>query len=85
MLTQKSALIHVDGNLNYRWYIDEILEPVAMSFGHQEIRPGFIFQDDNTHPNAAHIVQEYHETHLDYTHMEWPALSSNLNLEYQNI
>jgi hypothetical protein len=78
-LTQKSALIHVDGNLNSERYIHEILDPVAIPFGLQAIGQGFIFQDDNARPHAAHIVQDYHDAHLDYTHMEWPAYSPDFN------
>ena len=69
----------VDGNLNSEQYIHDILEPKAIPFGLQAIGQGFIFQDDNARPHAAHIVQDYHNANLDYTHMKWPAYSPDFN------
>ena len=78
-LTQKSAPIHVDGNLNFEQYSHENLELVAIPFGLQAIGQSVIFQDDNARPHAAHIAQGYHNANLDYTHMKWLAYSPDFN------
>ena len=76
-------LVHIDGSLNAQWYIHEILAPVAIPFGMQAVGQGFLYLDDNALPHAAGIIQDYHNSHLDYTHMEWPLYSPDLNvIEY---
>ena len=75
----KSVLHHIDGTLNAQLYIDDILDPIAIPFGRATVGPGFLFQDDNARPHATRIVQEYHERHFDYTHMQWPPYSPDLN------
>ena len=77
--TMTSALVHIDGTLNSRDYIDNILNPIAIPFGIASIGQGFLYQDDNARPHAARIVQEYHEHNLNYTHLEWPAYSPDLS------
>ena len=48
-------LVIVDGNLNSRRYIDEILRPVVVPYV-QNMGQGALFQDDNARPHRARIV-----------------------------
>lgn len=75
----RSALVLVDGSLTGQRYLDEILSEVAIPFGLASVGAGFIFQDDNARPHRAQIVTEFHEQHLDYVHMAWPACSPDLS------
>lgn len=75
----KSELVIVDNTMDSNFYLDSILEPVAIPFGLGSIGQGFIFQDDNARPHRAQIVQDFHERHLDYTHLDWPPFSPDLN------
>ena len=75
----KSALVVVDENLNAVQYRDDILGPAAVPFGLAAIGPGFLFQIDNAQPHRAHIIQDFHRAHIEYTHMEWSAHSPDLN------
>ena len=51
-------LVIVDGNLNSRRYIDEILRPVVVPYV-QNMGQGALFQDDNARPHRARIVDAY--------------------------
>ena len=51
-------LVIVDGNLNSRRYIDEILRPVVVPYV-QNMGQGALFQDDNVRPHRARIVDAY--------------------------
>ena len=76
----RSALISIEGTMTGQRYRDEILDQVAIPFGMESIGAGFI-QDDNarTYVYRAAIVNQFHEDHQDYVHMEWPSLSPDLN------
>ena len=54
----KTDLVIVDGNLNSRRYIDEILRPVVVPYV-QNMGQGALFQDDNCRPHRARIVDAY--------------------------
>ena len=75
----KSELIIVNSNLDSVAYLEDILEAVAVPFGLGSLGNGFIFQDDNARPHRAHIVEDFHRRHLEYTHMDWPPFSPDLN------
>lgn len=75
----KSAMVIVDGTMTGRKYRDDVLQEVAIPFGLASIGPGFILQDDNATPHRCALVEEFHESRLDYTHMEWPSRSPDLN------
>ena len=78
-ITQKSALVHVDGNLNSKWYIHETLQMITIPFGLQAIGQGFILQADNAKPFAVHIVQDYNNSNPVYTEIEQPAYSPDFD------
>lgn len=73
----RTALVPIDGNLNARGYIDDVLEPHAIPqvYG---MGPNAVLQDDNARPHRARIVDQ----HLQIRHvnrMDWPACSPDLN------
>ena len=76
---RKSAVHIIDGNLNAVQYRDQILEPIAIPFGLATVGKGFIIQDNNARPQRARIIEEFHENHMEYTHMQWPAYSPDVN------
>ena len=69
-------LVIVDGNLNSRRYIDEILRPVVVPYV-QNMGQGALFQDDNARPHRARIVDAYLQEQI--TRVDWPACSPDLN------
>ena len=73
----KTDLVIVDGNLNSRRYIDEILRPVVVPYV-QNMGQGALFQDDNARPHRARIVDAYLQQE-QITRVEWPACSPDLN------
>ena len=70
-------LVIVDGNLNSRRYIDELLRPVVVHYV-QNIGQGALFQDDNARPPRARIVDAYLQQE-QITRVDWPACSPHLN------
>ena len=40
---------------------------------------GFIFHDDNAYHHRARIVEDFHDRHMDYTHMQWPVCIPDMN------
>ena len=75
----KSAMVVVDGTLTGQEYRDQILKETVIPFGLQSVGPGFIFQDDNAPPHRYAVTSAFHEEHLDYTHLQWPSRSPDLN------
>jgi transposase len=69
----------MNGTLNAISYLYDILNPIAIPIGLASVDPRLILQDDNARPHRARIVQEYHDQHLNYTHLKWPSYSPDLN------
>ena len=55
--TRRTQAVSIQGNLNGRRYIDEILTPHVVPMSQQHGN-GFILQDDNARPHRAHIVAD---------------------------
>lgn len=75
----RSPLVFVPGTMTGVRYLNDILAEHAIPFGLRSIGPGFIYQDDNARPHRAAIVNNFHQEHLEYVHMDWPARSPDLN------
>ena len=73
----KTQLVIVDGNLNSRRYIDEILRPVVVPFM-RNMGQGALFQHDNARPHRARIVDIFLQQE-QITRMQHPACSPDLN------
>ena len=73
----KTDLVIVDGNLNSRCYIDEILRPVVVPYV-QNMGQGALLQDDNARPHRARIVDVYLQQE-QIMRVDWPACSPDLN------
>ena len=73
-----SSLEIIDGTMTAAKYRD-LLDTVSVPFWMQAVGAGFILQDDNARPHRGRIVMDYHDTHDDYVHMQWPASSPDLN------
>ena len=73
----KTELVFIEGNLNSRRYIDEILAPHVVPYA-GAIGESFVLQDDNARPHRGIIVNEYLENQ-GITRMDWPAVSPDLN------
>lgn len=73
----KTPLVVVDGNLNARRYIDNILEPDVIPFlqTHNDVN---VFQQDNARPHAARLTQDFLRVNNVNT-LPWPAFSPDLN------
>lgn len=73
----RTPLLVLEGNLNARRYIDEVLEPCVIPFLEQHQDVG-ILQQDNARPHAARITTAYlHENNVNV--MQWPAFSPDLS------
>ena len=73
-LNGKTRLVFVDGNLNHRRYIDEILTPVAVPYL-QQMGPNATLQQDNVRPHTARVVNTF-LINMDLTQIEhvWDQL-----------
>ena len=69
----KTDLVIVDGNLNSRRYIDEILRPVVVPYV-QNMGQGALFQDDNTYLQQEQI-----------TMVDWPACSNPIEHAWDQL
>ena len=74
----KTDLVIVDGNLNSRRYIDEILRPVVVPYI-QNMGQGALFQDDNARPHRARIVDAYLQQE-QFIRVDWQACSLDLSM-----
>lgn len=73
----RSRLIVVDGNLNARRYIDEILTPEVIPLLRRQ-RQQLTFQQDNARPHTARITMDYlRQNNVDV--LDWPSLSPDLS------
>ena len=73
----KTSLTFIDGNLNGRRYIDEVLRPEVIPYA-GAVGPNFVLQDDNATPHRARIVTQFLQDE-GIERMEWPAMSPDLN------
>lgn len=75
----RSDLVVIEGNLNARRYIDEILQPavVPLMQRHGGVEH-FVFQQDNARPHSANITQAFLREH-GIRVMPWPSLSPDMN------
>lgn len=73
----KSNLVFVDGNLNSRRYIDQILTPVVVPY--MQARPNMTLMDDNAPAHRARLVAAFHLHHNIDRMDPWPACSPDLN------
>ncbi|GFY28863.1 transposable element Tcb2 transposase [Trichonephila clavipes] len=65
------------GTLTGRRYADEILRPHVIPYA-GAIRDSFVFQDDNSRPHRARLVENMLEAET-IQRMEWLACSPDLN------
>ncbi|GFW45193.1 transposable element Tcb2 transposase [Trichonephila clavipes] len=66
-----------NGTLTGRRYADEMLRPHVIPYA-EAIGDSFVFQDDNTRPHRARLVESMLEAET-IQRMEWPAYSPDLN------
>ena len=78
MSTQrKTDLVIINGTVTGRSYLRDIINPIIIP-QHRQYAPNFIFMDDNSPPHRANIVRARIQE-VGLRHMEWPALSPDLN------
>ena len=73
----RTDLVFIDGNLNSRRYIDEVLRPHVLPYL-AAIGNGAIFQDNNARPHRGRIVVDFLQENA-VEHMEWPAISPDMS------
>lgn len=71
---RRTRLHFIDGALNARRYIDNVLRPTVVPFIAQH---GGIFQHDNATPHRARITQAFLQENNTGV-LEWPALSPDM-------
>ena len=76
-MNQKTRLCIVDGNLNAKRYVDEILQPVVVPFLGR-MNQGAVLQDDNALPHRGRVVNEFIRQ-FSIRRLDWPANSPDLN------
>ncbi|GFV48435.1 transposable element Tcb1 transposase [Trichonephila clavipes] len=72
----RTHLLRIAGTLNSQHYISEVLEPVDLPY-FQGLATA-IFQQDNTRPHVARIVQKFFINH-QIELLPWPARSPDLS------
>ncbi|GFU53560.1 transposable element Tcb1 transposase [Trichonephila clavipes] len=70
------AKVRIAGTLKSKRYISEVLEPAVLPY-HQGLATA-IFQQDNTRPHVAHIVQRFFVNHRMEL-LPWAARSPDLS------
>ena len=73
----RTDLVFVDGTLTAQRYVDEILRSHVLPYL-GAIGQAAIFQDDNARPHRGRVALGFLENH-GISHMEWPAVSPDLN------
>lgn len=73
----KTELVIVDGTVTGRYYLQNIIDPIIVP-QYRLRAPDFIFMDDNAPPHRARIVTTRLQE-AGVPHMDWPALSPDLN------
>ena len=72
----RTELLVLNRTLTGQHYINEVLQPVVLSFVQQH---HVVLQDDNAKPHRARIVQQFlQQNNVD--HLDWPARSPDLSL-----
>ena len=77
----KTDLVILNGNVNARRYIDNVLRPVALPFLRQNYRRGnFIYQHDNApaHTCSARLTVNFLATNRIPV-LDWPSLSPDMS------
>ncbi|GFU46201.1 transposable element Tc1 transposase [Trichonephila clavipes] len=72
----RSQLLRIVGNLNSTRYINEVLQPQAISF--LQGLPGALFQQGNARPLVAKTVKSYLDSQQVQLH-PWPAHSPDMS------
>ena len=71
----KTSLVILNGNVNARRYIDNVLRPVALPFLHQNHRRGnFFYQHDNAPAHTARLTVNFLAANRVQV-FDWPLLS----------
>ena len=71
----RTELLVLNGTLTGQRYINEVLQPVVLSFVQQH---HVVLQDDNARPHRARIVQQFLQQYI-VDHLEWPDRSPDLS------
>ena len=74
---QKADFVVMQGNLNDRRYIDDVLRPHGIPFLHNQ-GAGVPFQHDNARPHTAMITRQFLAQN-DVDVLPWLAVSPDLN------
>ena len=75
----KTDLVILNGNVNARRYIDNVLHPVALPFLRQNYRRGnFIYQYDNAPAHSARLTVNFLATNRIPV-LDWPSLSPDMS------
>ncbi|GFT73556.1 transposable element Tcb1 transposase [Trichonephila clavipes] len=72
----RTPLVRIAGTLNSHRYISEVLEPVVLPY--LQGLAIAIFQQNNTRPHVARIVQRFFVNH-QIELLSWPARSTDLS------
>ena len=72
----RSCILRIEGNQNSNRYISEVLQPEILPL--LQATPHTIFQQDNTWPHVARIVQALFQRWRLSLH-PWPALSPDMS------
>ncbi|CAJ1071497.1 hypothetical protein CRYPA_288 [Xyrichtys novacula] len=75
--TAKCDLHVLDGNMNQHRYC-RILETKMLPFARQHFGANFVYQDDNAPPHRTQLICDFLDQE-DVEHMEWPAMSPDMN------
>ena len=76
----RSRLLRIEDNLDSNRYIREVLQPEVLPLLHAN--PDAIFQQDNTRPQMARIVQAFFQRRR-VSLIPWPACSPDMSpIEY---
>ena len=80
----KTDLVILNGNVNARRYIDNVLRPVAFPFLRQNYRRGnfiYMYQHDKAPAHSARLTVNFLATNrIPVLHVDWPSLSPDMSL-----
>ena len=72
---ERTALVVLNGTLNAKRYVDEVIQPDVLSYVHGH---RLTFQQDNAHPHAARLTQEFLRANAVHK-LTWPVYSPKLS------